>query len=42
MDAPGQSEGVSRLRLLVGVHEGGFNGIDTYSEQVAAEWCDSS
>ena len=36
MDAPARSECVSRLRLLVGVHEGGFNGIDTYSEQVAA------
>jgi len=36
VDAPARSECVSRLRLLVGVHEGGFNGIDTYSEQVAA------
>ncbi len=36
MDAPARLECVSRLRLLVGVHEGGFNGIDTYSEQVAA------
>ena len=24
------------MRILVGVHEGGFNGIDTYAEQVAA------
>lgn len=36
MEAAEQSKAMPRLRVLVGVHDGGFNGIDAYSEQIVA------